>query len=95
MIGRRPGRATNAYSGCGGRVVGDGPELDMTRKRIILLVVTLAVFTVVAFGGWQGVRARWARRGIERVEFGTAAAAGQLPESSTAVATPSEASVAA
>ena len=45
----------------------------MTRKRIILLAVAAAVFLVVAFVGWQGARAWWAWRGIERIEFDTAA----------------------
>ncbi len=38
----------------------------MTRKRIILLAVSVGVFLIVAFFGWQGARA-W--RGIERIEF--------------------------
>ena len=38
-----------------------------------------AVLAVVAFGGFQGARAWWAWRGIERVEFDTAEARAQLP----------------
>lgn len=65
------------------------PEAEVTRKRIILLALAAAVFAVVAFGGWQGARAWWAWRGIERVEFDTAQARTQLP-----VQTPDEDAVA-
>ena len=51
----------------------------MTRRRIILLVAGGVVFSVVAFAGWQGARAWWAWRGIERIEFDTAAARSELP----------------
>jgi predicted dehydrogenase len=51
----------------------------VTRKRIILLAAAAAVFLVVALAGWQGVRAWWAWRGIERIEFDTAEARSQLP----------------
>ena len=34
---------------------------------------------VIALAGWQGARAWWAWRGIERIEFDTAEARGQLP----------------
>ena len=55
----------------------------MTRKRIILLVVVAAVFAVLAFGGWQGVRAWWAWRGVERVAFDVDEARTQLPPTTT------------
>ena len=51
----------------------------MTRKRIILLAVGAVVFFVVALAGWQGARAWWAWRGIERIEFDTADARSELP----------------
>lgn len=57
----------------------DEPESGVTRKRIILLVTASVVVAVVAFGSWQGVRAWWAWRGIERIEFDTAQARTQLP----------------
>ena len=51
---------------------------DVTRKRIILLAVAAGLFLVVALAGWQGARAWWAWRGIERIEFNTAEARDQL-----------------
>ena len=51
----------------------------MTRRRIILLVAGGVVLLAVAFAGWQGARAWWAWRGIERIEFDTAAARSELP----------------
>ncbi len=41
----------------------------MKRKRIILLALSAGVFLIVVFFGWQGARAWWAWRGIERIEF--------------------------
>ena len=55
----------------------------MTRKRIILLVGVVAVFAVVAFGGWQGARAWWAWRGVERVAFDVDEARAQLTPTTT------------
>ncbi len=52
----------------------------MTRKRIILLVVSVGVFLVVGFFGWQGARAWWAWNSIERIEFDTAEARDRLIE---------------
>ena len=57
----------------------------MTRKRIILLAAASAVFLVVALAGWQGVRAWWAWRGVERIEFDTAEARSQLPPTTAPV----------
>ena len=51
----------------------------MTRRRKILLAVAAGVLVVVALAGWQGARAWWAWRGIERIEFDTAAARSELP----------------
>lgn len=50
----------------------------MTRRRIILLAVSGVVVVVVALAGWQGARAWWAWRNIERIEFDTAEARSQL-----------------
>jgi len=46
----------------------------VTRKRIVLLAVSAGLFLIVAFLGWQGARAWWAWRGIERIEFNVAEA---------------------
>jgi LCP family protein required for cell wall assembly len=59
--------------------VSNGLGTDVTRKRIILLAAGAVVVLVVAFAGWQGARAWWAWRGIDRIEFNTAEARGQLP----------------
>ena len=55
----------------------------VTRKRIVLLVVSVGVFLVVGFFGWQSARAWWAWNSIERVEFDTAAARERLAAPST------------
>lgn len=49
-------------------------EARVRRKRVILIGVSLGVVAVLALTGWQGVRALWAWRGIERIEFDTAEA---------------------
>ena len=59
-------------------------ETGVTRKRIILLAAAAVVFLVVALAGWQGARAWWAWRGIERIEFDTAQARSQLPDPASA-----------
>ncbi len=52
----------------------------VTRKRIVLLTVSIGVFLIVGFFGWQGARAWWAWNSIERVEFDTVEARSRLIE---------------
>ena len=56
----------------------DGPENAVTRKRMILMALVAVVIGGVVLVGWQGARAWWAWRGIERVEFDTAVARERL-----------------
>lgn len=51
---------------------------DVKRKRILLLAAVGVLVGVLAFGSFQGAKAWWAWRGIERVAFDTSEARGRL-----------------